>query len=261
MPSLYWNYANAAAYGLNLLVTFGIGVFGWFGLPTNSELSAKYSTLITPAGWTFSIWSIIFIAQAVFCFVQLQRKYEVHPLVNCVEYYYVAVCGLQVLWTIFFANEVMWMAFLLMLGILYYLVKIERQQYELENPAQGDVNESTVSENNEAIAAAANAAVNANAPVDIKATLTEYMLLRFPFSLHCGWILVASFLNLSVCLVKYGNGGHQGQQYLAAISLMTILLLAMVYMLQSELTIPLVVSWAAVSNTSLLLVKFFITLT
>mmetsp|Transcript_30947 Transcript_30947/g.45757 ORF Transcript_30947/g.45757 Transcript_30947/m.45757 type:complete len:330 (+) Transcript_30947:104-1093(+) len=235
-------YANAVAYVLNVIFTFGIGVSGWFGLPTNSELSLKYSTLITPAGWAFSIWSIIFLAQAVFVVLQLlpNSSYSNHVLVEKgIKLYYVGVCLLQICWTIAFSNEIMWLALVFILGILYCLIKIERRQYDLmddddEGEGEHDSAANTSMENN----------TNTTA-VDIMTPLKEYMLLRFPFTIHCGWILVASFLNLSVCIVKYGNGGSEGQTFMAASSLLVVLLLAMIYVMQFEWTIPLVISWAA----------------
>lgn len=37
---------------------------GFFNMPTNAEISDKYTTPITPVGWTFSIWGVIFALQA-----------------------------------------------------------------------------------------------------------------------------------------------------------------------------------------------------
>merc|ERR1711998_602600 len=50
------------------IVTF-ISVTGVFG-KTNSEVSALYQTLITPAGFTFSIWGLIFTAELLFVVAQ-----------------------------------------------------------------------------------------------------------------------------------------------------------------------------------------------
>merc|ERR1719378_1725274 len=36
---------------------------GAFGLPTNADISDEYMTPITPDGWTFSIWGLIFVLQ------------------------------------------------------------------------------------------------------------------------------------------------------------------------------------------------------
>ena len=55
------HYANVLAYIANVSVTYIIGISGLFGLPTNGELSAKYQTLVTPAGYAFSIWGLIYV--------------------------------------------------------------------------------------------------------------------------------------------------------------------------------------------------------
>lgn len=40
---------NTIAFVLNVLVTYGIGTLGWFGTPTNAELSEKYQVgMIVP---------------------------------------------------------------------------------------------------------------------------------------------------------------------------------------------------------------------
>ena len=62
------NVANVLAYVVNTFVTF-ISMTGIFGL-TNGEVSAKYQTIITPAGWAFSIWGIIFTGELAFVVAQ-----------------------------------------------------------------------------------------------------------------------------------------------------------------------------------------------
>ena len=52
------NYLNIVAYIVNVVFTYGIGVGGFFNLPTNDELSEKYQTLVTPVGWAFAIWGL-----------------------------------------------------------------------------------------------------------------------------------------------------------------------------------------------------------
>ena len=48
------NIANLAFYCLNLLLIY-LSITGIFG-ETNTALSSKYQTLVTPSGWAFSIW-------------------------------------------------------------------------------------------------------------------------------------------------------------------------------------------------------------
>lgn len=89
------NYANIAAYILNTAVTYGVGLSGLF--PTNAELSAKYQTLVTPAGYAFSIWGVIFISEAVFTVMQALSAYRSSDVVvKGVGYYFVMACIAQV---------------------------------------------------------------------------------------------------------------------------------------------------------------------
>ena len=67
---------NLAAYLLNTLETFGYGPFSSHFTPTqnNATISDKYQTIITPFGFAFSIWGLIFLMQAIFCVVCLDPK-------------------------------------------------------------------------------------------------------------------------------------------------------------------------------------------
>jgi len=95
-------FANLVAYVLNTAVVFSIGVYGLFGLPTNGALSAKYQTLVTPIGWAFAIWSLIFGTQGVWAVVCL---FVNNVQIDAVGYKYVLVCLAQIAWSILFALE------------------------------------------------------------------------------------------------------------------------------------------------------------
>ena len=62
------------AYLINLGITYG-SLTGAFG-KTNEELSEKYQTLITPAGYAFAIWGPIFIWEGAFAVVQLLPRWR-----------------------------------------------------------------------------------------------------------------------------------------------------------------------------------------
>ncbi|KAI2506298.1 hypothetical protein MHU86_8128 [Fragilaria crotonensis] len=177
------NYMNVIAYAANTAVTFGIGSFGWFGTNTNTELSQKYQTLVTPIGLTFSIWGIIFITQFIFVVVQLLPTFRATPMVaKAIGYDYVNVCVSQIAWTLAFSFEVIWLSLIFMLAILYFLLTIVNDQYKLS--------------------------------ILEKTSIRDYWLLKFPFAIHCGWILAAAMVNLSVVLVKY-NVDADAQYYVA----------------------------------------------
>jgi hypothetical protein len=82
----------------------------------------------------------------------------------------------------------------------------------------------------------------------VKTTVSfrDYVLLKLPFLLHCGWILAASIVNISVLLVDL-EVEAEILYYVALASLLVILgiaLFALFYPARKDLTIPLVLSWA-----------------
>jgi hypothetical protein len=187
---------------------------GLFGLPDNAVLSEKYQTLVTPIGWAFSIWGPIFISQAIFTVIQMLPDYRANPLVTeGVGYWYAAVCLAQVFWTLSFSLEVNWLAFIMMSTILAFLVKLNHDSYKLTPATNG-----------------------------------EFWLFKFPFQLHLGWIIAASFVNLSVLLVAYGSDDNQKAQISVAIcsfGCIWVVALYCLFVLKKPLiTISGVASWA-----------------
>lgn len=210
------NYMNVIAYAANTAVTFGIGSFGWFGTNTNTVLSQKYQTLVTPIGLTFSIWGIIFITQFIFVVVQLLPSFRATPMVaKAIGYDYVNVCVSQVAWTLSFSFEVIWLSLIFMLAILYFLLTIVNDQYKLS--------------------------------ILEKQSIRDYWLLKFPFAIHCGWIMAASMVNLSVVLVKYDVAADV--QFYIAVGTLAFLVVASLFSLgfptRPEYVIPVVLAWAS----------------
>mmetsp|Transcript_21047 Transcript_21047/g.34817 ORF Transcript_21047/g.34817 Transcript_21047/m.34817 type:complete len:334 (+) Transcript_21047:115-1116(+) len=208
------NYLNVVCFIANLVVTYGVGVLGIGGLATNTELSEKYQTLVTPVGFAFAIWGLIFIAQFIFAIVQLLPSFRGAPLVaKAIGYDYVGVCLSQIAWTLAFTFEVIWLSFLAMLSILYFLLSTVNDQYKLQDTT----------------------------------TFRDYWLLKFPFSIHCGWIIAASFVNLSVFLVDLGVS--PSAQYFVAlgtlVSLLVVACFSVSFPNRPEYVIPAVLAWAS----------------
>jgi hypothetical protein len=154
------NYANLAAYALNSVITYTslTGIFG----ETNSDLSKKYQTLVTPAGWAFSIWGPIFIWEGVFAIGQMLPRFRGSEVVQRASPWWWGACFCQCAWTFAFAQDVIPLALLLMLSILVCLIGL------------------VVSTDG------------------LQLTWAEYLCLRAPFCLHLGWIICASAVNTNV---------------------------------------------------------------
>lgn len=209
----YLNYLNLVGYVINVLVTFGASRA--FGFPDNADLSDKYQTLISPPGFTFSIWGVIFLSQAIFTVFQMLPGFRSNKLVqDGVSYWYFVTCLVQSAWNFAFGYEVIWLSVIFMFGILAPLTIIVVRQSEIES-APDSVNK-------------------------------DFWLYKFPFSLHCGWISVAFAVNVNVWIDAIGASANT-QEYCAYASLVYAILVAVfafVYLSPPDFTIPSVLVWA-----------------
>lgn len=181
--SWYLPWLNISFFFLNFLITYG-SIGGWFG-PSNTELSKKYMTIVTPSGWAFSIWGLIFTGEALFAVMQTDLyKYccasqpslkESKTLHRGIYWFWIAACVAQCCWTVAFAQEVIWLSFVFMISIWLSLAAILYRTYYIEK------------------------------------SYLEYWFLVAPFQIHIGWITAASFVNLNV--VAYDGWGCTLGQY------------------------------------------------
>jgi len=208
-----YNWINLLAYAVNVLVTFGIGLFGWTGTPDNGTLSARYETIVTPSGTAFSIWSLIFLAQGIWVVWQfvVPSARANKLIVHAVGYKHAILVAFQSGWTFAFGYEVMWLSLVCMYGLLACLVwTIQSLQHYY------------------------------------KKDWKQYAIYQFPFSLHCGWIMAAAAVNTNALVVFYARENVTVQIVVAAATLVALLVGAMFFLNQypADLAIPLVLVWA-----------------
>jgi len=226
---LILSIANALAYTLNSLETFGYGPFShaFFSNQDNASISQKYQTIITPHGIAFSIWALIFLGEAacVFVAVVCSERCRTHPLmVEGVSYWFVAVCLAQTAWSPAFADESMLLSTVFMTCILLALIMIVTRQYNVVTKV-----------------------------LDMESTTNTtlipssyYWLLQFPFELHLGWIIAAFALNVNILVIAWG-GNATIQQIVAVASLigLAVVSYACIWTFERpQYTVPCVASWA-----------------
>jgi len=212
------NYLNVLFYFCNTIFTYGIGTAAWFGTTTNGELSEKYQTLVTPENIAFAIWGIVFLFQGIFVFVQLSSNTRDSTLVqDGVGYWYLLTCTAQVGWSFAFGYEMIGLSVLLILVIWASLAAIVNSQYY---DKQQEHHKSS-------------------------STLFEFWCLRFPFEAHCGWVTVATALNISVYASKH-DVSPGNQLALAIVSLAVLHLCTFWVLFGMELpnfTISSIITW------------------
>lgn len=202
------NYLNLLGYIINVFFTFFAPSI--FNLKGPEELSDTYQTLVTPTGFIFSIWGVIFISQGIFTIVQLLEKYRSLEVVQQgVSYWYFVCCIAQSAWTVLFGIEQIFLSTVAMLIILYSLETIVMSQ-----------SKSTVG-------------------------TAGFWLLKFPFEIHFAWICAASVLNVNVWFISIGAGAIL-QQIFAYLGLIILVVVAYVslFIPMPKYTIPSVFTWA-----------------
>jgi len=218
------NYVNVLAYVSNFLVVFGSTAAG---LPDNGTLSKKYQTLVTPAGYAFSIWGVIFLAELIWTIGQLFPAYRSTELVvKGVGYNFALACFAQCAWTVLFGLEKMTLSLVAMICILIPLVSI--LTYTNTN--------STTTTNS--------------------TTIGRYWLLKFPFEIHAAWIMAATLVNTNVVFVAYG-ASPKLQLIVGLLSLITVFSVGFYYTLwmamqkkQKRWVVPCVMVWASYAIAS-----------
>ena len=154
---------------LVIIVTAGVIAFNWLaasgylgGIDTGA-VSDKYPTRITPAGYAFAIWSLIYLGLIAFSIYQALPSNATR--FRSVRTVYILNCAANCAWLYFWHQEMMLICtaiIFLMLGTLAFI----------------------------------------NVKLQITDSLEEFWLAKFPFGLYFGWITVATILNAAIALVS-----------------------------------------------------------
>jgi len=132
-----WQLGNALSLLFALVANFLVGA-QVLDLPAINEISDKYATLLTPAGYAFSIWSLIYVLLIIFVVYQMRdifkhRKENTLPQIIGPWFIIASICN--GLWTYVFVNELVWLSvglLLLLTGSLYVL--LWRLKIAVDNP-------------------------------------------------------------------------------------------------------------------------------
>uniref|UniRef100_A0A7S0W3K9 Uncharacterized protein n=1 Tax=Hemiselmis tepida TaxID=464990 RepID=A0A7S0W3K9_9CRYP len=156
--------------------------FGWYGA-TNTELSRKYTTFLTPKGTAFSIWGLIYITEGVFVIYQLfsSQRGTNNVFVNRIGWAWTGVNVFQIIWTMTFAQDAVWASLVFMALIWASLLTII---VRLDPGRASTLIGGTY-----------------NASERFGVTPLQWFIYYLPFQIHLGWITVAFILNTNVTLV------------------------------------------------------------
>lgn len=139
-----------------------------FGGMTNAEISARYPTLITPAGYAFSIWGVIYLTLAIFAFFQLRKGKEIR-FYKLIWPFFIINAVANALWLVAFQNEWFIASLVMMATLLGTLIAMFRIFYRLKRAL----------------------------------STTHRYFFHVPFGIYFGWVSVASIVNVAVVLTAF----------------------------------------------------------
>ena len=205
---------NIAAFISTVVVNGLAGSTTLLNGVTSGEVSDMYPTLITPAGFTFAIWSIIYVLLAVFIVYQALPKNREQPFLNRISILFALSSICNIIWLFLWHYEYILYSLILMIALLATLITI----YLRLNIGKADVSNK------------------------------EKLAVHFPFSVYLGWISIATIANVAVTLTVLGWDGfgieplHWTIITIAVALLLTIVILAT----RRDVAYSLVVVWALV---------------
>ncbi|GAB3898338.1 tryptophan-rich sensory protein [Spirosoma agri] len=203
---------------------------GAFGGRTNANISAKYHTLITPAGYAFSIWGIIFLGLLAFAIYQATAAQRTNPRFRAVGWWVVLNAFCNAIWSPLFNNERIGLALVVILVMLFSLVVIKQRLLARPHvPFLSTDPDATLPE--------------------LPASATETWIARIPFSIYFGWLTVATILNVAVFLkaTDFSLMGLSEQTWAVSILIVGLVVGAIVFNRYRSVAYILVFAWAYVA--------------
>lgn len=136
---------------------------------TTQQLSDSYLVRFVPAGYVFAVWGIIYIGFILFSFWQALPANRENPRLRAIGWWYVIGSVANALWLVFWHYYMVEVTIVMMLTLLatliYTVVVLYRQK---------------------------------------AATIAESICVDLPFHIYIGWISVATVVNVTVLLNKWG---------------------------------------------------------
>lgn len=211
---------NVSAYLVMILVNALANTIRLNGY-TTGEVSARYPTLLTPAGFSFSIWSLIYallllfvLYQANIIFKDQQKKIG---LVVTIGYAFIVSCLANVAWIVTWHYQRFDLNILAMALLLAALIDLYRRIFKYGKASE-------------------------------KILLPFKWLVKVPFEIYLSWISVASAVNAAVYLQQSQWGGYGlGEEIWASVLVSFLVALALWFGLKFKtLAFAITIAWGIV---------------
>lgn len=205
-------WTNVLAFALTVLVNGLAGGTTILGGKLTAEISDANPTLITPAGYVFSIWGVIYVLLGIFVVFQALPSQKTKGYQERIGWLFVLSSLINIAWLFLWQFEYLSLSVVLMFLLLATLIAIYLRL---------NIGKSAV-------------------------PLSEKLAVHVPFSVYLGWITIASIANVAVTLVSVGWDGFGISQETWAILIIIIALLItlLVIATRKDVAYGIVIIWA-----------------
>ncbi|MBD2768752.1 tryptophan-rich sensory protein [Hymenobacter sp. BT664] len=206
-----WRWVAAVSIFGNIFLNAYSNIHPFHG-QTMAQVSAKYPTLVTPAGYAFSIWGIIFLALAVYAVWQLLPAQHKLSLPDAIAKPLTVANLACAAWIVLFAYELImpsvWVMLLILGSLAITYGEARRQVFTGAAPSLASV----------------------------------------PFSLFLGWISVATAVNITIGirLLSWEVAEDLSTKLTLGVLVIIVLLALLISRIFRDMVFPLVVAWALV---------------
>jgi benzodiazapine receptor len=206
--------SNIFAFILMVVVNGLAGSTTLLGGKNTAEISNANFTLITPAGYVFSIWGIIYFLLGIFIVFQAlpsEKNREYHKKIG---WFFVLSSICNIVWLFLWQFEYLVFSVILMFLLLASLIIIYLRL---------DIGKSKVG-------------------------LREKLTIHLPFSTYLGWITIASIANVSVTLVSlnWDGFGINPATWATLIVITALAIAILVLVTRKDIAYGLIIIWAFV---------------
>lgn len=205
-------WANVAAFIAMVLVNGLAGSTTIIGGQATADVSDANQTLITPAGYTFAIWGIIYFLLGLYVVYQSLPSKRSEPFHERIGWLFVLSSLMNILWLFAWQYEQLAISVVLMFLLLASLIMIYLR-------------------------------------LDIGRTKVgwgERLAVHLPFSTYFGWITIASIANVAATLVsvQWDGFGMEAETWAVIIIMIALILASLVAWTRRDIAYSLVIIWA-----------------
>jgi benzodiazapine receptor len=206
-------WANVAAFVVTILVN-ALATTAVLNGKSTAEISDLYETLVTPAGYVFSIWSVIYILLFVFIVFQALPSQKEKAFQKEVGVLFVLSSVFNVVWIFLWQYEYITLSVLPMFALLATLIATYLRL---------NIGKSTVS-------------------------LREKLTVHLPFSVYLGWITVATIADIAAALVSinWDGLGLSDVTWAVLVIVIALIITLLVTFTRRDIAYGLVLIWALV---------------